>query len=224
MRLAFAQGPPADARCDGGVAVARRRRGHHRQDGDHRVRLFPSRPDAQSARSRAHAGRLVVRFGRGGRRRHGAARDRLADQRLDDPAGFLLRRLRRQADARPYFARPRVDVVAHARPCRRVRALAGRQRADPRGARRLRCRRPRYAPDRGAGVSRDAGQPSRRCRRNSPSCARRSGTRPTPQTRAAFEDLVERLGASAVSRSICRKPIRRGVGRSARDHGGRHGA
>ena len=43
----------------------------------------------------AHAGRLVVRLGSGGRRRHGAARDRLADQRLDDPPGVLLRRLRR---------------------------------------------------------------------------------------------------------------------------------
>ena len=56
--------------------------------------------DAQSARSRAHARRLVLRLGGGGRRRHGAAGDRLADQRLDDPAGGLLRRLRRQADAR----------------------------------------------------------------------------------------------------------------------------
>ncbi len=48
----------------------------------------------------AHARRLVLRLGRGGGRRHGAARDRLADQRLGDPAGVVLRRLWRQADAR----------------------------------------------------------------------------------------------------------------------------
>ena len=33
-----------------------------------------------------HAGRLVERLGRGGRRLHGAARDRHADHRLDHPA------------------------------------------------------------------------------------------------------------------------------------------
>ena len=43
MRLAAAQGPPADARLHRGSAVARGRRGDHRQDGDHRVRLFPRR-------------------------------------------------------------------------------------------------------------------------------------------------------------------------------------
>ena len=61
--------------------------------------------DPQSARSRTHAGRLVFGLGGGGRGRHGAARDRLADQRLGDPAGVLLRRLWLQAHARTYFAR-----------------------------------------------------------------------------------------------------------------------
>ena len=42
---------------------------------------------------RAHARRLVVGLGGGGRRRHGAARDRHADQRLDHPPGGVLRRL-----------------------------------------------------------------------------------------------------------------------------------
>ena len=44
-------------------------------------------------------GRLVERLGGGGRRRHGAGRDRLADQRLGDPPGGVLRRCRLQADA-----------------------------------------------------------------------------------------------------------------------------
>ena len=44
MRLASAQGPPADARLHGGGAAARGRRGDHRQDGDHRIRLFHPGP------------------------------------------------------------------------------------------------------------------------------------------------------------------------------------
>ena len=75
----------------------------------------------------------------------------------------------------------RADAVAGARSCRRVRALARRYRADPRRARRLRRRRSRYASGCGAGLSRNAGRASRRCRRDSPSCARRSGTRPMPR-------------------------------------------
>jgi hypothetical protein len=65
---------------------ARGRRRHHRQDGDHRIRLFPSRQDPQPARHRAHARRLVVGIGGGGRGRHGAARHRHADQRFDHPS------------------------------------------------------------------------------------------------------------------------------------------
>ena len=45
-----------------------------------------ARQDAQPARSRAHARRLVERLGGGGGRRHGATRDRHPDQRLGDPA------------------------------------------------------------------------------------------------------------------------------------------
>ena len=59
--------------------------------------------DAQPASSGAHAGRLVERLGGGGGRWDGAARHRLADQRLGRPAGRLLRRLRLQADARASF-------------------------------------------------------------------------------------------------------------------------
>ena len=118
--------PPAARRRHRGGEAARRRRGHHRQDGDHRVRLFPSGQDPQSARRRAHAGRLVVGIGRRGRRRHGAARARQPDQRLGHPPRRLLRRVRHQADARPHLACRRADAVAQARSCRRVCALARR--------------------------------------------------------------------------------------------------
>ena len=59
---ALLQGAPADARCSRGRAAACRRRGDPRQDRD-----APSSPiyhpgtDAQPARSRTHARRLVVR-------------------------------------------------------------------------------------------------------------------------------------------------------------------
>ena len=115
-------------RCRRGRAAARRRRRDHGQDRDHRIRLLPSRQDPQSARSGAHAGRLVERLGGGGRRLHGAGRDRLADQRLGDPPGGVLRRGRLQADARPDPAHRRAAAVARARPCRRVRAHASRTR------------------------------------------------------------------------------------------------
>ena len=57
----------------------------------------------------AHAGRLVVRLGRRGRGRHGAAGARHPDQRLGDPPGFVLRRRRRQAEPRDHLARRRAD-------------------------------------------------------------------------------------------------------------------
>ena len=79
----------------------------------------------------AHARRLVVRIGRGGRRPHGAARARHADQRVGDPSGRLLRRLRRQADPRAGVACRRAAALAQARPCRGVRAFASGSRAHP---------------------------------------------------------------------------------------------
>ena len=68
-----------------------------RQDGDDRVRAPADRQDAQSAQSRAHAGRLVLRLGRRGRGRHGADRDRLADRGLGDPARRLSAASRRSS-------------------------------------------------------------------------------------------------------------------------------
>ena len=57
--------PHAAARCGRSRPAARGRRRDHGQDGHHRVRLLPSRQDPQSARSRAHARRLLQRLGRG---------------------------------------------------------------------------------------------------------------------------------------------------------------
>ena len=97
-------------------------------------------------------GRLVERLGGRGRRPHGAGRDRLADQRLGDPAGGVLRRGRVQADAWAYFATRRARIVAHARSGRRVRpqrrgcGLAGGSDG------RLRRGRSGYAPGRKAAI------------------------------------------------------------------------
>ena len=124
-------------------------------------------------------GRLVERLGGGGRGRHGAGRDRLADQRLGDPPGGVLRRGRLQADARPHPAHRRADAVAHARPCRRVRAHGRGRGAAGRGAGRLRRGGSRHAADGAAAASRRWRRASRRCRRASPSCARRPGSRPS---------------------------------------------
>ena len=70
-----------------------------------------------------HAGRLLVGLGGGGGGGHGAARDRLADQRLGDPPGELLRRVRLQALARPDLA------LWRARPSRRRSTTSACSRA-----------------------------------------------------------------------------------------------
>ena len=130
-----ARRPHAGAGRDGGGVAARGRRGDHGQDGDHRVRVLLARQDAQSAQPGAHAGRLVLGLGRGGRRGHGAARARQPDQRLDHPAGGVLRRLRLQADPRPDPAARHPQALAHPRPRRRVRAHArGRRACSPRSS------------------------------------------------------------------------------------------
>ena len=64
------------------------------------------------------------------------------DQRLGDPPGELLRRVRLQAVARPDLALRRPRPVAAARPRRRVRAHARGPRPARRAADRLRCPRP----------------------------------------------------------------------------------
>ncbi len=82
------------------------------QDRDDRTGDLRAGQDTQSAQPRAHARRLVERFGGRGRRRHGAARRRHADQRLGNSPGIVLRRLRLQAECRadrpaPAYSRSR---------------------------------------------------------------------------------------------------------------------
>ena len=101
LRLADLSRPPAGGRRRLRRAGARRRRGRPRQDRDDRVRQLHAGQDRQPAQPGAHAGRLVERLGRGGGRRHGAARLRHADRRLGDPARRLLRLRRLQAELRP---------------------------------------------------------------------------------------------------------------------------
>ena len=86
-RLAFGKGRRQRARA------ARRRRGDPRQDGDDGIRRFRAARHAQSVEHRAYAGRLVERLGGRGRRRHRQRRARHPGDRLDHPAGELLRLL-----------------------------------------------------------------------------------------------------------------------------------
>ena len=79
----------------------------HRQDEHGRVRdgrhhgELALRPDAESLGPGARPGRLQRRLGGQSGGRHDAAVGRQRHRRLDPPAGFLLRRLRAEADLRP---------------------------------------------------------------------------------------------------------------------------
>ena len=183
VRLAAVGRAHAAPRCGGRGPPARRRRGDHGQDRHHRVRLLSSRQDQEPARPRAHARRLLERLGRGRGGLHGARRDRLADQRLGDPAGRLLRRGRLQADPRPDPAQRRAAAVAHARPCRRVRALGrgrGPARRDAGRLRRGGSRHARHRPPaaRRGGRQRAAAAAALRLRAHAGLAARRAGDGP----------------------------------------------
>ena len=181
VRLAPLGRPHAEARRGGGGAAARGRCDHSRQDRDHRVCLFQSGQDPQSARSRAYARRFVERLGRRCRGLHGARRHRLADQWLGDPSGRVLRRGRLQADARAHsrsgalllsrtldhvgvFARSVEDAALLAE------IMAGFDEEDP-----------DTRADRPPAAGRGGCRASRRCRPVSPSSAPPSGSMPSPQ-------------------------------------------
>ena len=131
-------GAYAAARCGRCRAPACGRRHHSRQDGDDRVRLLPSRQDAEPARSGAHAGWIVEWLGGSRCSGHGSCRHRLADQRVGDPPSVVLRCRRLQAHARPDPAIGRAAALPRARSCWRLRAIRHRCSAACRRAHRLR--------------------------------------------------------------------------------------
>ena len=100
-RLAHSRRPRGRGRCGDRRTAARRGGDHPGQDGDDGVRQLRSAADAQSLEPGAHARRLQQRLGRGRGAGHVPGGDRLADGRLDHPAGQLLRRGRLQADLWP---------------------------------------------------------------------------------------------------------------------------
>ena len=80
-----------------------------RDPADHRA--APHRPDAQPVGPDAHAGRLVGRLGRRGRRRAGARRARQRRRRLAADPRRLLRPRRAEAEPRPDLARRRTSAT-----------------------------------------------------------------------------------------------------------------
>ena len=111
----------AHERCLRRPPVEGGRRDHPRQDGDDRTRLFRPRQDPQSARSRTHARRLVVRIGRCRRGFPWPARTRHPDGGLDPAPCLLLRRARHEAHLWPCLARRRTHPVSAPRHHRRLR-------------------------------------------------------------------------------------------------------
>ena len=179
VRLADSCRPPAGGGRGVRGAGARGRRRDARQDGDDGIRVAPSGADGEPAQSRAHAGRIVERIGRRGRRFHGAGGVRHADRRVDHPPRVLLRRGRLQAFVRHDQSDGREAARRKLRHRRAVRALRRRLRARRRRARGRRCKRC-SARGRAACARRalaDAGVAPRRrrerpCRRNGRAAAR----------------------------------------------------
>ena len=126
---------PGHRGCAGGAGAEGGRRGHHRQDHHHRIRLEIARrlPAArhhpQPLGPRAHAGRLLLRRRRGGGGRLRAAAYRHRCRRLHPHPGRLLRAGRDEAQlrARPAMAARR---LRHRRLRRADDAHRARRRAD----------------------------------------------------------------------------------------------
>src|SRR5262249_47212190 len=221
-RLADRQRPQASARRHRGRQAARRRRGHHRQVGDHRIRLLSSRATSQPARPRAHARRLLVGIGGGGRRPHGAACAREPDQWVGDQAGCLLRRVRSQAEPWPRLARGRAGAVAQARSYRRLRALAARPRAHPRSDRGPRSRRPRHRAIRRARFPRGAARAAAAA-----AALRFRAHAGLGQGRRRHQGRVRRARSGARVGGRARRSsavVGRSLGGASHHHGGRDGA
>ena len=139
-------------------------------------------------------GGFFQRLGRRGGGAHGAAGDRHPDQRLDDPAGGLLRRGRVQAELRADLAARRPEAIRGARPGGRVRAQRRGRGLAGGAAHRLRRARPGYPA---AGEDRCCAKLRRRSRRLPPHLAFVK----TPmwkmadaESHEAFAELVSHLG------------------------------
>ncbi len=199
-RVGAARRADAVARRERGGEAARGRRGDHGQDGDDGVRDAGARQDAQSAQPGAHAGRLVERLGGGGGGRHGAARARQPDRRVDDPAGVVLRRLRPQADAR---ADPASGMFQLSRTLDHVGLFARGDRGPrpaPGAARRPRRARSRHAAARARALSRGGGRGAAaaadvRLREDGPAgtTSTRTPARPSPSWPRTSGDRVEEV-------------------------------
>ena len=219
--------PPAEGGRDAGRAARERRRDPRRraQHGRIRLRLHrrerARRPVPQSARSRAHDGRIVRRLGRGGRRRPRSDRAGLGHQRLDPRAELVLRHVRPQADLRAPVARRNLPVRRQPRSSRPVRAL--RRRSRPRLRRDARPRRGRS----GAGGRLLPRQRRRRSTTALRACASLgsaaiSPARPTPSAFAAVDAVARGAEGGAGRRTgRSRQGARRGL---SHHHGRRRGA
>ena len=245
--LADVRGPGVAPRFRKRPCAARSRRHHHRQDHHHRIRRHPSlAQDPEPARSQAHAGRLVERLVRRGRRRHGAGRSRHPGGRLDPAAVELLRRGRLQAERRrdqpqrlarslqPELpGRHRRDArrhlggaARHRRPRRRRsglrRAFRRREFCQARqagAARRARNRRlERHHRRRAQGVCRGQGK-ARQGRRRAQGPRRRSrhrGGREGDRRRAAADACHQRLGGPLAAQHLRRSRRRQAQRRRSR--------
>ena len=167
--------------CDRGGATARSRRGHHRQDGVDRIRLFHARaqrairtistrtPGGSSSGSAAAVAAGMVPLAIGSQTNGSMIRPAAfcGVYGVKPSHGLISRhgalQLSQTLDHVGVFARSLADTALI------LEVLAG---YDP--------QRSRYPHGGGAGFSRTWSAPNRRCRRALPSCARRSGTRPTP--------------------------------------------
>ena len=160
---------------------------------------FTAGQDRQSAQPGAYPGRLVERLGRGGRRRHGAARLRHADRRLDDPSRLVLRRRRLQAELWPDRRAP----GSSRSPTASTRsATMARNVADAAFFAGVLGGRP---------ALRDVAMPRRR-RRISASTERRCGRRPSRAPSAALDHAraaLERAGARVAEIAV--PPEHRGL-------------
>jgi len=149
-----------------------------------------------------------------------AARDRIADQRLDDPPGRVLRRVRCQAEPWPDLARGCAHALAHARPCRCLCPVGRGSCADPRCSRRAGSRRSGFAALCVGELSAPAWPIRPRCRRALQFVRTPVWDNADAEARSAVEELARDVDAREVDLP---DDYPRRLARAARDHGRRDG-